>query len=208
MAKLRYFAMNEVNRQNVSAPKAVHSEFLRTGRIDRHKRHWNTEERRYLTYEEVAEKTGKRLEAAGVKTYENINSFHQAIRFPKFILPHVLDGSPHLGYCHVTAARSRFAQYDDVGWAFYIANFYAELGDHEEHFFKDIDLHYSRMYFAIAMKATQQQDEERPRMTIDRSIRGNGLLFRTHDPSTAIKNVLMLGARNEQMRAIIRQMRY
>jgi hypothetical protein len=43
-------------------------------------------------------------------------------------------------------------------------------------------------------------------MTIDRTVRGNGLLFRTHDPQVAIKNVLLLGARNEQLREIIRQL--
>jgi hypothetical protein len=43
-------------------------------------------------------------------------------------------------------------------------------------------------------------------MTIDRSVRGNGLLFRTHDPQAAIRNILLLGARNEQLREIIRQL--
>ncbi len=43
-------------------------------------------------------------------------------------------------------------------------------------------------------------------MTIDRSVRGNGLLFRTHEPQVAIKNVLLLGARNEQLREIVRQL--
>jgi hypothetical protein len=32
------------------------------------------------------------------------------------------------------------------------------------------------------------------------------VLFHTHDPQTAIRNVLLLGARNEQLRDIIRQL--
>jgi hypothetical protein len=37
-------------------------------------------------------------------------------------------------------------------------------------------------------------------------VRGNGLLFRTNDPQIAIRNILLLGARNEQLRQIIRQL--
>ncbi|MGO8141056.1 DUF6656 family protein, partial [Rhizobium leguminosarum] len=44
------------------------------------------------------------------------------------------------------------------------------------------------------------------KMTIDRSVRGNGLLFRTHYPQAAIRNILLLCARNEQLREIIRQL--
>lgn len=208
MAKLRYFAATETERLIKSPPPATHSEFLRTGRIERQKRHWNSIERRYLTYEEVAETTGKRLEAAGIKTHENINGFHRTIQFPQLVFHRILEQSPHLGYCHVTASSSHFAEHQQVNWAFYIANFYAELGDQEDHFFKEIDVQYSRMYFAIAMKAQEDEGSEKPKMTIDRSIRGNGLLFRTHDPSTAVKNVLLLGARNEQLRNIIRESRY
>jgi hypothetical protein len=59
------------------------------------------------------------------------------------------------------------------------------------------------MYFAVAIKPGDNSAE---RMTIDRSVRGNGLLFRTHDPQAAIRNILLLGARNEQLREIIRQL--
>jgi hypothetical protein len=55
------------------------------------------------------------------------------------------------------------------------------------------------MYFAVAISPT----EEEGRLTIDRKVRGNGVLFRTDDPKLAMKNVLMLGAKNEALRKII-----
>ena len=109
-----------------------------------------------------------------------------------------LDDSPHLGYCHVTAARTNFAQYADVKWAFYIANFFAEIGGTEQ-FFEQIRQSYTRMYFAVAIKPETEQKA----MVVDRSIRDNGLLFRTHDPKEALRNVLMLGARDTEIRKII-----
>jgi hypothetical protein len=38
---------------------------------------------------------------------------------------------------------------------------------------------------------------------INRDFRENGVLFRTADPMTALKNVLMLGARNAELRKIV-----
>ena len=58
------------------------------------------------------------------------------------------------------------------------------------------------MYFAVAM----QPDSERKRLEVNREVRGNGLLFRTHDPRIALKNVLMLGARSARLREIIRKL--
>jgi hypothetical protein len=55
------------------------------------------------------------------------------------------------------------------------------------------------MYFAVAIAPT----EEEGRLTIDRKVRGNGVIFRTDDPKLAMKNVLMLGTRNEALRKII-----
>ncbi|AGS20762.1 hypothetical protein NXC12_CH00920 [Rhizobium etli] len=202
MARLRYFDAKEVIRPQERPLVAAHSEFLRTGRIPRERRHWLAEERRYLTHDEVAEKTGRKLQAAGEKTHQHINGFHHSIQFPKLIFHRTLRDSPHLGYCHVTAARTKFAHYEDVSWAFYIANFYSDIGDNDN-FFQRIDVGYSRMYFAVAMKPGEDSSEK---MTIDRSVRGNGLLFRTHDPQAAIRNILLLGARNEQLREIIRQL--
>ncbi|MNL69497.1 hypothetical protein D3C87_1943660 [compost metagenome] len=98
----------------------------------------------------------------------------------------------------MTAARTNFAKYADVKWAFYIANFFAEVGDADQ-FFKHIRPNYSRMYFAVAI----HPDKETRSMAIDRTIRENGLLFRTHDPKEALKNVLMLGARDAELRKII-----
>ena len=98
----------------------------------------------------------------------------------------------------MTAARTNFAQYADVKWAFYIANFFAELGG-EDVFFEQIKQNYGRMYFAVAIKP----EAENKSMTIDRSFRDNGLLFQTIDPKEALRNVLMLGARNAELRKII-----
>ncbi|OCJ17868.1 hypothetical protein A6U87_02780 [Rhizobium sp. AC44/96] len=202
MAKLRYFDVSNDTTEQDKSPVAAHSEFLRTGKITRHRAHWLAAERRYLTHDEVAEATGRKLQTAGVKTHQNINGFHRSIQFPKMVFHRTLKDSPHLGYCHVTAARTKFAQYEDVSWAFYIANFYADIGDNDN-FFERIDVQYSRMYFAVAIRPGEHTAEK---MTIDRTVRGNGLLFRTHDPQIAIKNVLLLGARNEQLREIIRQL--
>jgi hypothetical protein len=199
MAKLRYYDASE--RAALPVPKAVsHTEFLRTGRIDR-RRQGGSEQRRYLTYEDVAEKTGRKLKAAGEATHNRINSFHASIRFPKMIFHRTLAASPHLGYCHVTAATTRLASSNDITWAFYFANFFSELGD-ETHFFARIQTGYSRMYFAVAI----EPDADAGRLVINRNVRGNGLIFRTQDPKVALKNVLMLGARDDALRKIIRSL--
>ena len=198
MQKLRYYAAPKAETKAPPSSKAVHSEFLRTGRISRNREDWLSDERRYLTYEEVAARTGRRLERAAETTHDRINGFHHSIKFPKIIFHRTLSDSPHLGYCHVTAARTNFAQYADVKWAFYIANFFAELGGGEL-FFDHIKQNYGRMYFAVAIKP----EAENKVMTIDRSIRDNGLLFQTIDPKEALRNVLMLGARNAELRKII-----
>ena len=90
-----------------------------------------------------------------------------------------------------------------MSWAFYIANFFARLGQNDA-FFEDISLKYSRMYFAVAVHPDQESPEKK--LTINREVRGNGVLFHTHDPQIAVRNVLLLGARNEQLRDIIRQL--
>lgn len=200
MPVLRYFDSSKMKKRT-QLPAAVHSEFLRTGRIVRPGETWVEEEKRYLTYQEVAAITGKRLERAGETTHERLNGFHRAIQFPKLIFHRTLAAAPHLGYCHVTASKTKFAEYDDVTWGFYIANFMADLGTAES-FFEHINPRQGRMYFAVAM--APDKSGEKPKLGINTAVRGNGLLFRTHDPKQAMKNVLMLGARNDQLRAIIR----
>ena len=60
MQKLRYYAAPKVPDKSATATKAAHTEFLRTGRISRHRDDWLSEEKRYLTYAEVAVRTGRR----------------------------------------------------------------------------------------------------------------------------------------------------
>ena len=56
--KFRYY--DAVAHKRAAAGKsAVHTEFLRTGRIDRRKENWSENEKRYLTYQEVADRTGR-----------------------------------------------------------------------------------------------------------------------------------------------------
>ncbi|MBR0556745.1 hypothetical protein J5J10_13745 [Ciceribacter sp. L1K23] len=198
MTKLRYYAKTDQKPPEPGLPPAIHSEFLRTGRISRRRDDWLPEERRYLTYEEVAEKTGRKLENAATTTHTRLNGFHRSIQFPKIIFHRTLANSPHLGYCHVTAAKTNFAKFADVKWSFYIANFFSEIGDAEQ-FFEKIQTQYSRMYFAVAI----EPDKALKTLKIDRSIRDNGLLFRTHDPKEALKNVLKLGAATPELRAAI-----
>lgn len=195
MSKLQYVDQ----KKTPTAKPAVHSEFLRTGRIDRNRPNWSADERRYLTYEEVAVRTGKILVAAGERTHERLNRFHKSIQFPKLVFHRTLSGTPHLGYCHVTASKTKFAEYQDVKWAFYIANFFAEI-DADGLRFEGVNMRAERMYFAVAV----ERDEESKKLAIDRKVRGNGLLFRTDDPKTALKNVLLLGAKHEAMRKVIR----
>jgi len=197
--KFRYYDA-VAHKRAMLAKVAVHTEFLRTGRIERAE-NWSASEKRYLTYAEVAARTGRRLEKAGETTHARINGFHRSIRFPKLVFHRTLAETPHLGYCHVTVASSRFAEFEKVQWAFYIANFQAEIGA-EEQFFADISQRPGRMYFAVALAPA----EEEGRLSIDRKVRGNGVLFRTEDPKTAMKNVLMLGARDEALRKIIAAM--
>ena len=200
MSKLRYYD-NASKSPAGKIGRAIDTEFLRTGRIDRKPEDWNQQERRYLTHAEVAARTGKRLEAAGETTCARINGFHKAIRFPKLIFHRTLSDSPHLGYCHVTAARTRFpGAKSDITWSFYLANFFAEIGADDEQFFRRVSLSYSRMYFAVATEPGQAGGD----LTINRTIRPNGVLFQTHDPKDALKNVLLLGARNEDLRKIVK----
>ena len=195
--KFRYYDAVAYKRAN--QPKsAVHTEFLRTGRIDR-SLSWSPNEKRYLTPQEVAERTGRRLERAGSITHDRINGFHRSIQFPKLIFHRTLAHTPHLGYCHITVANSRFAEFESVQWAFYMANFFAEIGDGDQ-FFAGISQKPGRMYFAVAIAPTQEEG----RLAIDRKVRGNGVIFRTDDPKLAMKNVLMLGTRNDELRKIIR----
>lgn len=198
--KFRYFDAAALKPLLPQSKKASHSEFLRTGRISRDKGDWLPDERRYLTYEEVAERTEKKLTAAGETTHERLNNAHRLIRFPKIIFSKALDERPHLGYCHVTTAKTRFDRSRPIVWSFYICNFMADIGDSDE-FFQHIRTDYSRMYIAVALQPVPDG-----RMEIDRSIRGNGLLFKTNDPAEALKNVLMLGAPDETVREIIRKL--
>ncbi|SMC92094.1 DUF6656 family protein [Rhizobium sp. RU36D] len=201
MQKLRYYAAGDEKKPDEILPQAFHSEFLRTGRISRDGARWLVEQRRYLSYEEVAEATGRKLDAAAATTHKRINSFHRAIRFPKLIFHRTLSERPHLGYCHVTAAKTDFAKFADVRWSFYIANFFAEIGD-GEHFFEHIRPQYSRMYFAVALQPNKT-DKVDKKLLIDRTIRKNGLLFRTQDPKEAFRNVLMLGAKTPELRKTV-----
>ncbi|MBU4528451.1 MAG: hypothetical protein KUA43_09710 [Hoeflea sp.] len=198
MPMFRYYATKPAG-QVPAAAKAVHTNFLRTGRIARAE-DWHAEERRFLTHQEVAARTGMRLENAGRKTHQRLNTFHQKIRFPEVIFHKTLAQAPHLGYVHVTASKTDFAEYKDITWGFYIANFSAEITA-DEQFFKRISPGYSRMYFAVAMKAGEDGATRRP--VLNREVRDNGVLFRTADPMTALRNVLMLGARNAELRKIV-----
>lgn len=195
MTEMRYYETGK--RKAVLTPKE--SEFLRTGRINRNRPNWDEFERRTLSYEEVAQRTGRYLTFVGEKTHERINSFHKSIRFRKAIFHRTLKGTPHLGYCHVTLSKSSFAEHKDVPWAFYIANFFADIAP-EELAFEKINMRASRMYFAIAL----EKAEDGKKLAINRKIRGDGLLFRTEDPKVAMKNVLMLGAKHDTLRRIIR----
>ena len=197
-AKIRYFDAPAPSASNQPAPKpAKHSEFLRTGRIYRARSTWSPEERRYLTHEEVAERTGQVLQAAAEKSHERINGFHRSIQFPKIIFHRTLDERPHLGYCHVTAARTLLARLP-VSWSFYIANFSGQIG--EDTFFERISPANGRMYFAVALTG------EPGKLQINRSIRKNGVLFQTSDPKEAVKNVLMLGTSSEELREKIKKL--
>ncbi|MBX9457765.1 MAG: hypothetical protein KL863_18060 [Rhizobium sp.] len=195
MSKLQY-----VDDRKVVVPKqAIHSEFLRTGRIDRNRPNWSEFEKRYLSYEEVAQRTGKVLVAAGSRTHERLNGFHKSINFPKLLFHRTLSGTPHLGYCHVTASKTNFAEFDDIKWAFYIANFSADITP-DNLKFEHVNMRAERMYFAVAV----ERDDDSQKLAINRKVRGNGILFRTDDPKTALKNVLLLGAKHEALRKIIR----
>ncbi|MDF1607813.1 hypothetical protein PZ897_06455 [Hoeflea sp. YIM 152468] len=202
MSMFKYYAAKATAQDHAPA-RAVHTNFLRTGRIARAEE-GGRDERRFLSHEEVAKRTGLRLENAGAKTHQRLNRFHSDIRFPRLIFHKTLAQAPHLGYVHVTASSTDFAEHKDIGWKFYIANFSADITTDaaaEGQFFHHIHPGYARMYFAVAMKnqdigGTRQQ-------VINRDFRDNGLLFRTADPKTALKNVLMLGAKTAELRKIV-----
>ena len=177
--------------------KTAHSDFLRTGQIKRYEQRWLPAEKQYYTHEQVAAITGRKLQTAGEVTHSHLNAFHPSIRFPQMVFHRTIEDRPHLGYCHVTASRTSFDARQQVLWSFYFANFFAELcGD--EQFFEKIDARYSRMYFAVAMDVADDKS-----VKINKTFHRDGLLFRTHDPKVALKNVLMLGTRSREMRKII-----
>ncbi len=199
--QLRYYEVNRPRPLMVPPSSGnAHTEFLRTGRIPRSRPVWVPDERRYLTHDEVAEKTGKKLETAGETTHKRLNSFHRSIHLPKIIFHRTLEGSPHLGYCHVTAARTFFSQDAMVSWSFYIANFSSEIGG-DEVFFARINPRNSRMYFAVAVEG-----EAGEQARIDRTWRRNGLLSQTNSPREAMRNVLMLGAPSAAVREIVKRL--
>jgi hypothetical protein len=198
--KLRYY---QSNPPKLPPPLglAPHSELLRTGRIARASTpSWRPGEKRYLTVEEVVERTGRRLAKAGETTHQRINSFHRAIQFPKMIFSRVFDEIPHLGYCHVTTASTPIKDRGLVHWSFYMANFSSEISEAYP-FFENIRHSHARMYFAVAFEKAPGET-----LRIDRSLRKDGLLFRTHDPRQAMKNVLMLGAQDDSLRASIKKL--
>lgn len=197
MAKLRYY--DAADKAAAPAKAKAHTEFLRTGRIDR--RRWMANERQYLSYAEVAQRTARKLTTAGETTHSRINGFHASMQFPKMVFHRTLANSPHLGYCHVTAAKTCLAKGHEITWSFYLANFFCDLGN-ETDFFDRIQPGYSRMYFAVAIEPNAGEE----RIVVNRNVRGNGLIFRTQDPKVALKNVLMLGARDEALRRIIRSL--
>ncbi|MBB3944976.1 hypothetical protein GGQ73_000901 [Rhizobium skierniewicense] len=195
--QIRYFDVSARNMAPTRS-KTAHSDFLRTGKIARYEQKWIPREPRYLTHDEVAEITGRKLQTAGEMTHSRLNSFHQSIRFPQMVFHRTIEESPHLGYCHVTASRTSFDAHTPVLFSFYFANFFSELcGD--EQFFENIDPRQSRMYFAIAMDMAGDKT-----VKINKAIHRDGLLFRTSDPKIALKNVLMLGTRSSEMRKFIR----
>lgn len=194
--KLRYYDAT-AHKRSQGRQSLAHTEFLRTGKLVK-RGDWKRTDKRYMSYPEVAEQTGRKLEKAGTLTHERINGFHRAIRFPKLIFHRTLASMPHLGYCHVTVSRTRLANQVDVQWSFYMANFYAEIGDGER-FFEAISPKFSRMYFAVATRPSETGD----RLEINRTVGDDGVLFHTHDPKLAMKNVLLLGARSEELRKII-----
>ncbi|MDB5522765.1 MAG: hypothetical protein JWM58_528 [Rhizobium sp.] len=197
MADIRYF---ETEKRKSMLP-AKESEFLRTGRIDRNRPNWDAVQKRYLSYEEVAQRTGKYLVNAGDTTHQRLNNFHRSIQFPRLLFHRTLKGTPHLGYCHVTAAKSSFAEFKDIKWAFYIANFFADIAA-DELAFERINMRAGRMYFAIAV----EKNDELQKLAVNKNVRGDGILFRTNDPKAAMKNVLMMGAKHEVIRKVIRAM--
>ncbi len=195
--RIRYFDAG----RPLAAPirsNTAHSDFLRTGRISRYEERFLPDERIYYSHDEVAAITGRKLEAAADATHDRLNGFHESIRFPRMIFHHLLDDRPHLGYCHVTAAKTSFDARRHVLWSFYFANFFAELSG-TENFFENIDARYSRMYFAVAITALAGKG-----IAVDTSFHRGGLLFQTHDPRVALKNVLTLGARSDEMRSLIK----
>ncbi|OLP58809.1 hypothetical protein BJF93_17930 [Xaviernesmea oryzae] len=197
MSKIRYYVSGG-RAGYLKAPRSAHSEFLRTGRIERVQRRKPTE-RRYISHDEAGARTARKLLAAADLTHERLNRFHPSIRLPKLVFHQIIEGRPHLGYCHVTAWRTAFEKFGPVSWSFYLANFFADIGD-ETHFFDHIAPGRSRMYFAVATKA----DQTGSRLLIDTSVHDDGILFRTSDPRVAMKNVLQMGTPSAALRAIIR----
>lgn len=197
--QIRYFDAKAA-KAAPARTKTAHSDFLRTGKIARYEEKWVPKEPRYLSHEEVAAITGRKLQAAGEITHSRLDSFHKSIRFQKMVFHRTIEASPHLGYCHVTASRTSFDARTPVLFSFYFANFFSELcGD--ENFFENIDQRQSRMYFAIAMDMAGDKTVQ-----INKAIHRDGLLFRTSDPKVALKNVLMLGTRSNEMRKFIQSL--
>mgnify|MGYP001590820089 CR=1 FL=1 len=199
-SSLRYFDASTGKNLPVPVLETFHSDFLRTGRFNRASNR-KQEKRRLLSHAEVAAVTGRKLTAVGERAHEKLNAFHKSITLPKIVFHRILEEQPHLGYCHVTASKTKFAEFEELKWSFFIANFSADISE-DGTTLSNFNRYLSRMYFAVAM----QPDGERKRMEVNRAVRGNGVLFRTHDPKEAMRNVLLLGAKSEKLRQIIRKL--
>jgi hypothetical protein len=68
--------------------------------------------------------------------------------------------------------------------------------------FVEVDPNHTRMYFSMAVHADHRAEEKK--LAINRKVLGNGALFRTRDPRTAVRNDP--GAHNDPLRDVIRQL--
>lgn len=182
MAKLRYFDAR-ANVEQSTAQVAPHSNFCGPARSPASSRiGWPPSS--ILTHDEVAEKTSRKAaerRREDAPAYQRLPPLHPVSE--DGVSPHARGQPTHLGFCRSDRrAHQKFS-----------ASMSGELGFLHRQLLRRHQRQRQRLrkdrhaLFGTCTSPSRSAGEHRRKMTIDRNVRSNGLLFRTDDPQVAIR---------------------
>ncbi len=181
MAKLRYY--DAADKMPAAPAKAkAHTEFLRTGRIDR--RRWMANERQYLSYAEGAQQTARKLTTRAERPTADINGSWPRCS-PKMVFQVApLANSPHLGLLPRDRAKNLPRKGNEDHLVLLSRELLLRLGN-EDPFLDRI----SRAIRPCISPSRSSPMPAKDGYVVNRNVRGNGLMFPTQDPKVAEENV-------------------